>query len=224
MAQKLNEEQQEVLVGCLLGDANLQTFNNGVTWRIRIIHKAAHEGYLFKKYRLFKNLCSSPPAYAEVFDERTKKTYNRWFFNSQVNASLRFLAQKFYIYDPATERWIKRVPSDIEQLLTPKGLAYWYMDDGALKWKGKSNAVRLCTDSFSEEDVKLLCKVLKNKFHLETSIQRKDCRPRIYIKEKSYPKLRELVLEHLHPNMYYKFPDGKGGILEEEDLSSDFIE
>lgn len=33
--------QQNLLVGCLLGDANLQT-SNGQTWRARFLHKAVH--------------------------------------------------------------------------------------------------------------------------------------------------------------------------------------
>lgn len=218
---KLTPNQQDILVGCLLGDANLQTSNNGKTWRLRMLQKAAHEGYLFHKYRVFEDLCSSPPIYGETVDERTGNTYKRWYFNSTTSPSLRFLAKKFYTYDQAQAKWVKKVPPDIGELLTPVGLAYWYMDNGALKWRGKSNAVRLCTDSFSEQDVNLLRNVLKDKFELETSIQRKDGRPRISIKERSYPKLRELVLEHLHPNMYYKFPDGNYGVLEGEDLGLD---
>jgi hypothetical protein len=219
--QKLTQKQQDILVGCLLGDANLQTFNEGKTWRLRMIHKAAHQGYLFHKYEIVKDFVTSPPVYGEVFDERTQKTYKRWSFNSVTTGSLRFLAQKFYVYDKIQQKWVKQVPSDIGNLLTPEGLAYWYMDDGALKWKGKSNAVRLCTDSFSEQNVNLLREVLKNKFQLETSIQRKDGCPRINIKERSYQTLRSLVLSYLHPNMYYKFPDGNYGVLENEDLALD---
>lgn len=221
MTQKLNQNQQDILVGCLLGDANLQTETQGRTWRLRMLQKAAHQGYLFHKYEVFKDFVTSPPIYGETFDERTNKTYKRWYFNSTVSGSFSYFAQKFYIFDSTLQKWVKRVPLDIGELLTPIGLAYWYMDDGALKWKGKSNAVRLCTDSFSEQDVNILRNVLKDKFQLETSIQRKDGRPRINIKERSYPKLRELVLEHLHTNMYYKFPDGNYGVLEGEDLSLD---
>jgi hypothetical protein len=46
------------------------------------------------------------------------------------------------------------------------------MDDGALKWRGKSNAVRLCTDSFTIDDINLLKKVLETKFSLKVSFKR----------------------------------------------------
>jgi hypothetical protein len=48
----LTPEQQEVLVGSLLGDANLQTETNGQTWRLRIIQK--DKDYLFHKYEIFQ--------------------------------------------------------------------------------------------------------------------------------------------------------------------------
>jgi hypothetical protein len=53
-------------------------------------------------------------------------------------------------------------------------MAYWYMDDGALKWRGKSNAVRLCTDSFSTDEILLLKETLETKFSLKVSLQKKD--------------------------------------------------
>jgi hypothetical protein len=37
----------------------------------------------------------------------------------------------------------KKVPLHIEQLLTGRALAYWFMDDGAKKAK-KTKAVRFC--------------------------------------------------------------------------------
>ena len=40
MTQNLTQKQQDILVGCLLGDANLQTFNQGSTWRLRMIQKS----------------------------------------------------------------------------------------------------------------------------------------------------------------------------------------
>jgi hypothetical protein len=90
-------------------------------------------------------------------------------------------------------------------VLTPRALAYWYMDDGALKWRGKSNAVRLCTDSFTIDDINLLKKVLETKFSLKVSLQKG-----------FYPKImhfRRILLEIERSNcaifnscMYYKFP------------------
>ena len=58
---------------------------------------------------------------------------------------------------------MKVVPPDIGARLSARSLAYWSMDDGALHGNG---GFYLCTDSFTREDVLLLCSVLNEKFGL----------------------------------------------------------
>nr|YP_010987526.1 LAGLIDADG homing endonuclease [Hydrocytium acuminatum]WOR09571.1 LAGLIDADG homing endonuclease [Hydrocytium acuminatum] len=201
----LTPEQKEILVGSLLGDANLQTNTAGRTWRLRMIQK--NKDYLFYKYEIFKNLCGSPPIKDEIFDKRTGKTYERWYFNSLVLPCLRHYGNLFYAFDMKSSRWIKHVPYKLSPLLTPRAIAFWYMDDGALKWKGHSNAVRFCTDSFSIDEVNRLRFILKEKFDLETTIQRKNNKPRISINEKHSQIFHALIFSYLHPSMKYKLSD-----------------
>lgn len=213
-----NSIQFDLLIGCLLGDANLQTENDR-TWRARFIHKAIHEPYIRHKYDILSSYCNTEPKYSSYLDDRTQKTYSRYQFNTLTSSDFRFLAGMFYIQENGL--WVKRVPKNIKKFLTPRALAYWYMDDGALKWKGHSNAVRLCTDSFSYSDVCLLKSVLEENFNLKCSIQKKDGMSRISILEESYLELRTLILPYLLPCMYYKFPDGNYGVIDDEDISED---
>jgi hypothetical protein len=64
------------------------------------------------------------------------------------------------------------------------------------------NGVRL---SFQRE---LLVQMLQRKFHLKCNIQsagdRKQLQYRVYVSVYSMPLLRSIVLQHLHPSMYYK--------------------
>ncbi len=46
---------------------------------------------------------------------------------------------------------MKVIPYNIDQLLTPIGLAYWFMDDGYAERSG----FILCTDSFTESEIDL---------------------------------------------------------------------
>lgn len=64
---------------------------------------------------------------------------------------------------------IKTVPSDIGSMLTPRGLAYWIMDDGY--WEGKT--VKLCTDGFSLDEVELLIKTLNLNFGLIATVNKR---------------------------------------------------
>lgn len=215
---QLTQLQKDVLIGSLLGDGNLQT-NDGNRWRFRSIQKAAHQPYLMKKYEIFQEFCNSPPIYSSVTDSRTGKSYQRYSFNTLFQSEFQFFGNLFYKKE--NDKWVKHVPTNIETFLTPTALAYWYMDDGALKWAGRSNSVRLCTDSFSETEVKILTNALESKFELKTSLQKKNNILRIAILEESYFKLKSLIAEELVPCMYYKFPDGNKGIYQGENLIND---
>jgi LAGLIDADG DNA endonuclease family len=65
-------------------------------------------------------------------------------------------------------RFIKGLPSNIYELLTPLGLALWIMDDGY--W---NNTVYLCTDNFTLDEVNKLIIILESKFALKTTINTK---------------------------------------------------
>lgn len=51
---------------------------------------------------------------------------------------------------------LPRRGSGLQSFLTPRALAFFYMDDGAVKWLGHSNAMRICTESLSEKGMFLL--------------------------------------------------------------------
>jgi len=210
-----NSLQFDLLIGCLLGDASLQTENNR-TWKARFIHQAIYEPYIRHKYDILSSYCNTEPEYSLFLNERTQKRHSRFQFNTLASSDFRFLAGMFYIQENGF--LVKRVPKNIKKFLTPRALAYWYMDVGSLKWKGHSNAVCLRTDSFSYSDVCLLKSALEENFDLKCSIQRKNGKSRISILEESYLKLRTLILPHLLDYMYYKFPDGKYGVVDDEDI------
>lgn len=200
MVHKLTAEQCQVLVGLLLGDANLQTENNGRTYRLRVTQAEQNKDYLFAIYNLFKPLVGTPPRIDSFFDRRTGKTYKRWVFSTTQQACFRFYGKQFYVNGK------KRIPPLIDKWLTPLGFAYWYMDDGAQKWKGKSLGVRLCTDGFAHHEVRRVADLLAAKYGLKTSLQKKGKGLRIYLSSNSYEELRRLISPYLLPSMLYKFP------------------
>lgn len=68
--------------------------------------------------------------------------------------------------------------------------------------------VRIATDSFNNNEIKLLSSMLKNKFNLEVTNQNinkigKDTST-IYINKKSIPLLIKLIKPYIHNSMYYK--------------------
>jgi hypothetical protein len=219
---QFTQNQEDLLVGTLLGDGNLQTETKGRNWRYRALHKAEHKPYLYHKYDLLKDLCSSEPILSKIFDSRTNKYYERYYFNTKTNDCFRFYANIFYKFDPKTQCMVKDVPIKIEKFLTPRAVAYWYMDDGSLKWLGHSNAMRICTENFSKDGVCRLQKTLQNQYNISTSLTKKTrvvngdrvfVGYRISINEKNSAAFRELIKPHLVDCMKYKVTDGKKGHL-----------
>ena len=218
----LIQPQKDLIFGSLLGDGNLQTGSAGRTWRYRALQKSSHKAYLFHKYEILKPLCgeNTLPIEGVTVDARTNNESRRWFFNTLTNPSLKFFADMFYTYDPVTQRWVKDVPLNVKKFLTPAALAYFYMDDGALKWLNNSNAMRICTESFSKEGNCRIQKALKLLYNIDTTLIKKALPGghdkvgyRIAIPERSSGAFRELIKPYLVDCMKYKVSDGQRGHL-----------
>lgn len=90
------------------------------------------------------------------------------------------------------------------------------------KYEGHSNAMRICTEGFSDEDVMRLQKALKDVYGIETTTTRDNdlvdgkrtlVGLRICINEKASAAFRELIEPHLVDSMRYRVSDGKRGHL-----------
>lgn len=214
----MDKLEKDVLVGCLLGDANLHT-NTGQTWRLRMLHSSKQTEYLEHLYTIFKGYCKTGLIKQSFFDNRTQKDYFRVYFNSVYTDDFRFYGQSFYkktiLVDKGLNNEViskkivykKKVPKNVHRFLTARALAYWYMDDGALKWKDKVNSYIFCTDSFLKEEVLILKEALERNFQLKVTIQRKKAQKdnfRLYISTESALKFKTLILPYVHSSMYYK--------------------
>ena len=81
-------------------------------------------------------------------------------------------------------------------------LAHWIMLDGS---RGTSKGLYLCTDSFSEAEVKYLAEYLKDRYKISCSIHKANGRFRIYILAKSVPILSNLVAPFMHKSFSFLF-------------------
>ena len=235
MYTKLTKLQKEILVGILLGDAHLETQNFGKTFRLKIEQSVKHQAYVFHLYEIWKNLCA-PNSEANVRLMKNK-TKNNCGFQTLAHPCFRFYGQIFYQSEKKKTKAAccsthqkslnkKIVPSEVmlAKLLTPIGLAYWFMDDGSMKSK-QSKGVYLNTQGFEEKEVEKVCIILKKKYNLEAwksqdgkgKASRADFTTfRVYISGKSYETLRELIFPHLLESFYYKFPCQRKSTLKEK--------
>lgn len=193
----LSNLQKEILVGILLGDAHLEKQRGAINYRLKIHQNEKHKEYVNHLYNVFNNIVNTPPKLKTVF--AFNKNFESWYFNTTIHPEFMEFGEKFY-------RDSKKVlPNNINDILTPCGLAYWYMDDGSLKSK-ESKGVLLNTQNFTLEEVEILCSILNDKWQLSSWPRKQKEGHQIYISGKSYENLAELIESFLLPTMKYKFP------------------
>lgn len=194
---KLSSIQREALIGLLLGDAHLETQNMGKTYRLKIEQSEKHQTYVQHLYNLFKEWVLTPPKPKKVTSGNHESI--NWWFQTVSHGALRFYGQQFYVDSR------KVVPKLIHKWLSPRGLAYWFMDDGSMKWR-KSRAVLLNTQGFSTRDVQRLTNVLMDKFGVEAKLRRQKEGMQILIPGSSLERFVELIDPYLIADMQYKLP------------------
>jgi LAGLIDADG DNA endonuclease family len=167
-----SKKQHDVLIGTLLGDGCLST-DQGETWNYRCLHSARQRQYLFHKYDLFKQYCKSPPNF-EVGAGPKSQRIPRYYFNTRRSKDFKWYAEKFYkqVNKGTALHWVKTVPQDVESYLTPTSVAYWLMDDGDQKRKGRNNGIRQSTQGFQADECEILQQALIQKFNLKVTLQK----------------------------------------------------
>jgi ubiquinol-cytochrome c reductase cytochrome b subunit len=92
----------------------------------------------------------------------------------------------------------------IYYLLSPIALAFWIIDDG---YKHGSGLV-ICTDCFTIDEVIRLINVLMIRYRLNCTLHTENRGNkqyhRIYIRAKSMPLLRSIVIPNMAPSILYK--------------------
>lgn len=135
------------------------------------------------------------PRTIEFFDKRYNKVYYSAAFETLSFPCFNYYRELFY-----NSEGKKIVPTNIGDLLTPRGLAYWIMDDG-----GQNPGFILHTNSFTKEEVELLIQILKINFELKASLRpRNKGQYTIYMSKSQLSRIRELVSNNIHPSMLYK--------------------
>lgn len=102
----------------------------------------------------------------------------------------------------------KKVPQLITDWLTPRGFAYWFMDDGSVK-SAESKGVVLNTQAYVPADVERLIEALRSRFGLQAKIRAQLDGPQIYVSGRSYERVSELIEPFVLEEMRYKMPQAR---------------
>lgn len=196
---KLTERQREILIGLMLGDGHLEQSLCTPRARLKVEQREEAKAYVEWLYKNFQEWIRQNIRVRMKFLKTTNKSYRYHEFTTYSHEELMPYRQSFY------PRGKKVIPDSIDAMLTPLGLAVWFMDDGSIKSHECKGRI-INTHSFTEEEVKLLCSVLTKKFNLEAWPRQQDDGIQIYISAKSADILESLLLPHILPVMRYKLP------------------
>jgi len=200
---KLSQVQWEAAIGLMLGDASLQTQNNGKTFRMKFEWGDKHKIYLYHVFNLFDEWVLSEPHKKVRFSPKGNKVVS-WGFATISHEAFNILAELFL------NQRIKSISIDlIKNHLTARGLAYWFMDDGGkldYNKNSKNKSVVLNTQSFKDKEVETMAQQIMVKFHLDCEVRSNKGKKVIVIKSVSYDKFLSLIDPYLLSEMRYKLP------------------
>ena len=195
---ELNADLKEIIIGLMLGDLFAEKRNPNSNTRLQFKQSIKNKVYIEHLYSIFKDYCNSEPKITTSIDQRPGK--------KDLNISIKFWTQSLPCFNQFRELFYdelgtKYIPSNLDELITPRSLAYWAMDDGYKSSKG----FYFCTESFTLEDNHKLKYILKNKFDLDCGIHKHTNGHRLYIFSSSKEKFIQLVKPYLIPHFHYKF-------------------
>ena len=202
---ELSIEQKEAIIGLMLGDASLQSQNKGKTYRIKFEWGDKNKAYVLHVFNLFDEWVLSQPHKKERLSPKGNLVIN-WGFQTFSHKAFNYLAELFLL-DKGGKKGISE--NLVQDHLTPKGLAYWFMDDGGkldYNKNYKNRSVVLNTHSFTDLEVENLCDQLSNKFELLCEVRSNKNKKIIVIKDTSYPRFYQLINPYLLEEMKYKLP------------------
>lgn len=200
---EINKIQEQIVLGSLLGDANVQIVKprqkpniknvKNQTARIKFVHGHKQKQYLNWKYQLLKNHVNTKPK--KVNNDKaygvTSRFTTRCSFNDLVNCTVINNKKKVNI------NWLNKI-NEI-------GLAVWYMDDGSIN----NHAILIYTEGFTFKENKIIQKWLKTKFNINANVKsylKHGIVKYYYIKLSTIESLKflKIVSKYIPDHMRYK--------------------
>lgn len=158
----LSETARALILGSLLGDGSLKTYEPYKNARFAFRHSETQKDYFFYKANSLKEISSVAKVWRQTQDGKDGYGTVKWRYQSKA---LPALTELYKITHPKGKFKIRRKWLN---LLTPLSLAVWWQDDGSIIANGRKGVI--CTDGFAPDDVKLLQSYLKKVWQVETAV------------------------------------------------------
>lgn len=179
----LSEVQQQLILGCVLGDGYLRKKTNA---HLQITHSIKQKEYVDWKFHILKNLVITAP---KAYRGNADRIGYRFFTKS--------LPEFTEFYDRFYKNGIKIIPDDIK--LSPLSLAVWYMDDGSKSYR----SCYLNCQQFDPKSQNNLLSALDN-LGIEGRFNKDKIYRRIRITNQSTITLMDIIRPYVVKSMRYK--------------------
>lgn len=159
--------------------------------------------YLLHLYVLFEPYIDNGPSFLDVNDKKTGKVYQTVRIRTGMMPIFVYYHSMFYRYNEDTKRYVKIIPENMYELMTPVVLAHLISGDGNLQ-KG-SNIIRIYTNSFTKLEVENLASIISSKLGIDTKAAHdRNGQYMLKISKSQLDKVRKLIGPFMHPSMQYK--------------------
>lgn len=191
-----NQDIISVIMGSMLGDSYAE--NHGKGTRFHFQQEESNMEYLvwFHKFFMERGYCSNIKPKVSIRLSKKGRVRYLYRFRTYTFTTFDWIRESFY------QNGVKVVPNKIGEYLTPLALAIWIQDDG-----GKVSAgLKIATNCFTIQEVEFLCKVLNDRYQLNSKPQSAGVSNQyiIYFPKDSMKTLSKLVKPYMVPSMHYK--------------------
>lgn len=191
--QGLSDVAFDVVCGTLLGDGSLNAARAALT----MSHSARQAEYAELKSRVLVELRPAVGALSVAAVAGGDRAYDVVQLRTRAHRALWTLRQDFYTP-------LKVVPDWIAERMTPRMLAFWFMDDGHLRVRPpRQPSAEIATCSFRGQDLAVLLRALAR-----LDIKARVRNQRIHFGVEATRRLSEVIAPYVPPSMRYKLhPD-----------------
>ena len=197
----LPQQLNSILIGIMLSDGGMYRSSPTANVRFEMSFGEKYKILAFHIGDLFKDYMSNPVKPLEV--KGKNKVYINYRLKTKTLPVFNSYFEMFYKFNPLTNKYVKIVPTNINDLMDPIVLAYLIQGDG--NFDQSRNRVRIYTNSYQKQEVENLALAIQTKLNIYTAIlhDRKD-QWILSIGAKNLDLLRKIVIPYFHSTMLYR--------------------
>lgn len=198
---KQRGDLHHIIIGIMLGDGSLYRSSPTANVRFEMSLGQKYEEFALELGDIFKDYMSNPVKALEI--QGKTKSYTNFRLKTRSLSIFLEYYNMFYEFNQDSNKYVKIIPKNIDDLMNSIVLAYLIMTDGNFD-KGR-NRVRIYTNSYTKEEVERLALAINNNLGIYTGVLHdRNNQWILTIGAKYLNLLRDNVSKYFHKSMLYR--------------------